>query len=278
MVCDIASCTRQLISYAHKELTGTCLYDHNMYFIQLAGAALRKGRHMKIPKYSLVKDTLKAEITTGNFSVGQKFYTEAELIHKFNVSSITVVRALSDLVREGYLVRHQGRGTFISQAPQRKNEKLVRIINQSIVNEIAAVVYVQRNSNHKILSELDLNDDNYCIAIARTHSVNDMTFEYQENYLVKELIDEHSDKNKYTQLYDYISANKRICLRDEPYEQSICIEVPAEKHVADILGLHEGEVCVKQIRKTSSSITGKPLEYSLSFIRCEFFKVSITNR
>lgn len=148
MVCDIASCTRQLISYAHKELTGTCLYDHNMYFIQLAGAALRKGRHMKIPKYSLVK----------------------------------------------------------------------------------------------------------------------------------ELIDEHSDKNNYTQLYDYISANKRICLRDEPYEQNTCIEVPAEKHVADILGLHEGEVCVKQIRKTSSSITGKPLEYSLSFIRCEFFKVSITNR
>lgn len=233
---------------------------------------------MKIPKYSLVKDTLKAEITTGNFSVGQKFYTEAELIHRFGVSSITVVRALSDLVREGYLVRHQGRGTFISQAPQRKNEKLVHIINQSITNEVSAVVYVQRNSNHKILSELDLNDDNYCIAIARTHSVNGMTFEYQENYLVKELIDEHSDKNKYTQLYDYISANKRICLRDEPYEQSICIEVPAEKHVADILGLHEGEVCVKQIRKTSSSITGKPLEYSLSFIRCEFFKVSITNR
>ena len=97
-------------------------------------------------------------------------------------------------------------------------------------------------------------------------------------YLVKELIDEHSDKNNYAQLYDYISANKRICLRDEPYEQNTCIEVPAEKHVADILGLHEGELCVKQIRKTSSSITGKPLEYSLSFIRCEFFKVSITNR
>lgn len=115
MVCDIASCTRQLISYAHKELTGTCLYDHNMYFIQLAGAALRKGRHMKIPKYSLVKDTLKAEITTGNFSVGQKFYTEAELIHKFMFhplrlyarSVILYEKVTLSVIKDGGLLFHK---------------------------------------------------------------------------------------------------------------------------------------------------------------------------
>ncbi len=233
---------------------------------------------MKIPKYSLVKDALKAEITTGNFSVGQKFYTEAELIHRFGVSSITVVRALNDLVREGYLVRHQGRGTFISQAPQRKSEKLVHIIRQPLANEVPTVLSVQRSSDQQILSELDLGDNNYCIVIARTHSLKSLVFEYQESYLVKELIDEHSDTDNYAQLYDYIRADKKICLRDEPYEQSTCIEAPAEKHVADILGLREGELCVKQIRKTCSSITGKPLEYSLNFIRCDFFKVSITNR
>ena len=64
---------------------------------------------MAIPKYQHIKDDLKQQIISGKFENGDKFYTEAELIKIYNVSSITVVRALNDLASDGYIVRQQGK-------------------------------------------------------------------------------------------------------------------------------------------------------------------------
>ncbi|BAV79045.1 putative HTH-type transcriptional regulator YurK [Streptococcus sp. NPS 308] len=71
---------------------------------------------MAIPKYQYIKDELKNKIISGQFASGDKFYTEAELIAMYDVSSITVVRALNDLAKDGYIVRQQGKGTFVSRA------------------------------------------------------------------------------------------------------------------------------------------------------------------
>ncbi len=56
---------------------------------------------MAIPKYQHIKDELKQQIISGKFENGDKFYTEAELIKIYDVSSITVVRALNDLAADG---------------------------------------------------------------------------------------------------------------------------------------------------------------------------------
>ena len=75
---------------------------------------------MAIPKYQHIKDELKQQIISGKFENGDKFYTEAELIKIYDVSSITVVRALNDLAADGYIVRQQGKGTFVSRARKHK--------------------------------------------------------------------------------------------------------------------------------------------------------------
>ena len=75
---------------------------------------------MAIPKYQYIKDELKQKIISGQFENGDKFYTEAELIQMYDVSSITVVRALNDLANDGYIIRQQGKGTFVSRARKHK--------------------------------------------------------------------------------------------------------------------------------------------------------------
>ena len=45
---------------------------------------------MAIPKYQHIKDELKQQIISGKFENGDKFYTEAELIKIYDVSSITL--------------------------------------------------------------------------------------------------------------------------------------------------------------------------------------------
>lgn len=61
-----------------------------------------------------IKHTLREEIAKGIWAPGSRLPTEPELMQRFGVSRITVSQALKDLVKEGIVVRQQGRGTFVS--------------------------------------------------------------------------------------------------------------------------------------------------------------------
>ncbi len=71
------------------------------------------------PRYYQVYVTLRAWVRDGTYGPGAQIPTEAELCAMFGVSRITVRKAVTDLVREGWLVRHQGRGTFVELSAAR---------------------------------------------------------------------------------------------------------------------------------------------------------------
>ena len=62
--------------------------------------ANERGVHMSIPKYQQIKQSLLYEINNGMFQPGDKFYSEAELKKKYNVSGITAIKALQCLTNE----------------------------------------------------------------------------------------------------------------------------------------------------------------------------------
>lgn len=71
------------------------------------------------PLYEKVKNTIIERINMGNYTVGQQLPSEAELVEEFSVSRITVTKALSILVSEGYIYRMQGKGSFVAQPTNR---------------------------------------------------------------------------------------------------------------------------------------------------------------
>ncbi|MDU5336359.1 GntR family transcriptional regulator [Enterococcus sp.] len=64
-------------------------------------------------KYNVIKNDLIKAIQTKELNAGDKVLSEAKLCKKYNVSRITVTRAINELVAEGYLYRIQGKGTFV---------------------------------------------------------------------------------------------------------------------------------------------------------------------
>jgi GntR family transcriptional regulator len=68
-----------------------------------------------VPLYKQLKDILKANILDGKIKPCEKIPSEIELSKKYQVSRVTVRRALSELVDEGFLVTKQGKGTFASK-------------------------------------------------------------------------------------------------------------------------------------------------------------------
>lgn len=65
------------------------------------------------PHYIQIVGSIRYDIDAGNLRVGDRIPSEAELCEQFNVSRVTVRRALDELKRAGYLESRQGKGTFV---------------------------------------------------------------------------------------------------------------------------------------------------------------------
>ena len=101
-----------------------------------------------IPKYLSIKNELLNEINSGQFNPGDRFYSESELVEKYEVSSITVIRALKELVLDGHLYSVKGKGRFVSQG---KNKQLVRFTDVE--------KFPDHNTDVKVISIKPIDDD-----------------------------------------------------------------------------------------------------------------------
>ncbi|MGQ9557214.1 MAG: GntR family transcriptional regulator [Desulfurispora sp.] len=68
-----------------------------------------------MPLHYQIASELRQALQQGRWNVGDLFPTDKELMQKYGVSSTTVRRAISELVREGWLERHPGKGTFVKR-------------------------------------------------------------------------------------------------------------------------------------------------------------------
>ncbi len=66
------------------------------------------------PLYQQIFEEIKAAIEEGRYQPKERIPSEPELAERYGVSRITVRRAVEELCAEGYLVKQQGRGTFVS--------------------------------------------------------------------------------------------------------------------------------------------------------------------
>jgi GntR family transcriptional regulator len=82
--------------------------------------ATRRGSE---PLYKQIADYIRHKVDDGEWPVGSQIPPEVKLCQQFDVSRITVVKALERLVEEGLLIREQGKGTFVA-LPQLSTEAM----------------------------------------------------------------------------------------------------------------------------------------------------------
>lgn len=72
------------------------------------------------PLYRQLMQRIRADIASGVYAVHSRIPSEAELGDTYQVSRVTVRKALAELTREGLLRRMQGKGTYVC-APRLKS-------------------------------------------------------------------------------------------------------------------------------------------------------------
>ncbi|MET0518157.1 MAG: histidine utilization repressor [Burkholderiaceae bacterium] len=84
------------------------------------------------PQYLKVKNHLREGIAAGRWVAGDLLPSEAELVALFEVSRMTVNRALRELSQEGLIERLQGVGTFVAQLHKISSSLTVRDVHEEI--------------------------------------------------------------------------------------------------------------------------------------------------
>ncbi len=82
---------------------------------------LESGR----PRHEQISDWLREQIEQDTYEVDEKLPSEKQLGDRFDVSRVTVRRALQTLENEDYIYRQQGLGSFVKE--RRAAQGLVRL-------------------------------------------------------------------------------------------------------------------------------------------------------
>ena len=82
-------------------------------------------------KFTDIADSLRSEIRLGKYKAGKPFPSEAMLARRFGAGRQTVIRAVSELAREGLLSRRRGSGTFLTPLAGRSTGRIGLILHGS---------------------------------------------------------------------------------------------------------------------------------------------------
>lgn len=76
---------------------------------------MKLNRKLHIPLYIQLKDQILLSIKSDAYQIGDAILSEQELMKAYQIGRVTVREAINELVKEGFLEKHQGKGTFIKR-------------------------------------------------------------------------------------------------------------------------------------------------------------------
>jgi GntR family transcriptional regulator len=142
--------------------------------------------------YHQLKEILRSKLERGEWAVGIQIPTEEELCQVYEVSKATVRQAVSDLVREGFLQRRQGRGTFV--CPRVIPEGLAMLTSFRELMLDAGVFFTTRvlaraevPVTEDLALKLDIPEDRTLLHIRRLRLVGEEPVLLQDSWLPQTL-------------------------------------------------------------------------------------------
>ena len=223
-----------------------------------------------IPLYQQVLEDLRAKIEDGTYPLGAKLPSEVQLIKMYDVSRITIRRAVSELVSEGILVKEQGRGTFVRSRWLRRS--LVSKLTESFTDNCAAVglhagaavvdVSIIPAPAH-YAEALGIAPESLLVHIRRTRTADDWPIIDEHNYLpydrFKSLLTRDMNDQSLFSAMSSLGAQQPFEIVDRTVDA-----VPASADQARELGITTSSPLLK-LSGVYHDATGRPIAVSRSY-------------
>lgn len=219
-------------------------------------------------EYIRVKMKLLEDIGKGVYQCGEKLPTERQMCEMFGVSRITIRQALSEMEKDGWVQRVQGRGTFVQEPKKETPKKFEQLLssNYSFSEELrkqnitpgARVLSLTRIlAQPPLTHKLGVEPGHMVDVLLRLRLADDVPYAYETSYVPSEYLDGASpDEIARNGLYNTMFAHSGV----RPNKAVEILEaVIAPDVIAQALG-RKGILSVMQIERTAY-LNEKIVEY-----------------
>ena len=224
--------------------------------------------------YQQLIDEIKEKIYDGTLSEGDRLMTEVELSKEYDISRITVRKAIEILVDEGILVKKQGIGTFVAQKKLTRNmdvfmgfTKSCELDGKKPGTRLLSAELVRPEGSDS--TKLQLSSGEKIIRIRRVRLTDDIPVIIEENHFPQRyayLLGENLEESLYKKLEEHgttmAGGNRKI---------SICSATAEE---AQILGVSEGDALLF-MQDLCISSEGEPVHTCKSIINPQRYAIVI---
>jgi len=226
-----------------------------------------------IPLYVQLRNKLEKDIKE-NYNPRDLIPTELKIEQEYEVSRITVRKAIELLERENILERKQGKGTFVKEQKILYDANAIGSLTQRLSKEnykltTKSIEFVIIKEDHYVKELLQCNT---LLCIKRFRELNNKPFALMLNYLDINRVPNLEEKFNIESLYSFLKDEYSI----EFYNAEETVEAKdASKEEAKKLGIKEN-TSLLSLHRLSFDKNNKPVEYSDIVIKADMYKHKIT--
>lgn len=227
-----------------------------------------------ISKYLLIENDILDSIKNGKLKPGDKIDSESILKKKYKVSTITVRKAFSDLINNGYLYGVQGLGTFVAKKQMVRGLTSLNLYEELLQQGFTVatkIISIEEVKDKRICGILG-NEEEPCICFKRVRLANGAPLAFHTSYFRKfndNIIDDIKKSNS------FYRALKKNNVEISWVQETYSVRKIEDKQVYLNLSLPKGESSFFT-KRIGYDDYDNPLEYSETYFNRENYSVTVT--
>lgn len=225
-------------------------------------------------KYKILVNSLIKEIEEGVLRPNEQIYTEEQLSERFSVSRVTVRKAISVLVNQGYLIKKQGRGTFVRGTVIRKQlNDVVSFYKSSLLrgenpSTIVYDLYLEEPSLY-IVKTLKLKPGDKIWHLKRLRLTDGFPMIYEESYWNYSIVGEITKEIASISVFKYLKEKIHIAYATEDIDAII-----ANEELSNVLQISQG-FPILRTQMIFYTDKDEPIEMAVNYHRTDRMKLSL---
>jgi GntR family transcriptional regulator len=229
---------------------------------------------IKVARYQQVYSTLRQWITQGHYPPQARLEPENRLCEIFEVSRITVRKALQLLANDGLVKSIQGKGTFVAADTAPKpihadmNQRIRRARELARNSAVVELAVESVAANAEVTSDLQLNDGDSAQRVAYIRLLRDMRIGFIESYFPTDLNLNFNEE-------DFLHSTLLTVLEDKGFKLSgidhLVGATLADTQLASHLNINVGEPLVR-VKMIMLDLAHRPVQKVLAFFRADQYE------
>lgn len=234
------------------------------------------NKDSRIPLYSQLVDMLVNKIEN-TMEENEQMPSEREICEIYNVSRTTVRQAISELERDGYIYKRQGKGTFVANKKYNQNlmgfysftEEMKKLDKKPSTKVLKFEIMT---ANNEIARKMKLGKEDLIYKFTRQRLADDEPMLIETTYVPYDIFPGITREllNKMA-LYDIFNDKFN---EDVAYAEEFFVPVLTNEDEANKINVEIGSPSLKIVRYAYSR-NDKIIEYTISIARGDKFKYNI---